>query len=461
GGAGGGAAIKRIVILSVHGWFPNAIVRYIAGEPTGTSSAFGKKMEEAVRRYLSHGEGEEGGLGGWEKLTVMPLEGEGKVEDRVDRLFKEYLSRPEWVEDLRCADAVLVATHSQGGLFLVLVSRLNERKEEGLRRTDFSSPPLFFLVSSGGVHVGPLAYLNSSSVVMPYLQYFENAAAHELFEFQDTESAVSRAYTASLSSALDHGVKFVYVASLNDQVVPVYGAIFSPVSHPSILRVLHIDGAAYSASDFVTNLLIFCLQLRNAGLSDGGMVAHLSEVVASGLTGVGHSTAYKEDLSYDLAVRYLFETTPSKAAPGTLEVEEFLATEAKNSYEIPWILRGIMEDPLVLELFGRELDVLRSGFEEWQPTTVKMKDLRRKVSLGVSLRLPLFVLHFFCSFPLIWFPFQSHSLTPLASFFARRFLPARTPPTSSIPSSHVRSPPSLGHQGSEHAEQERGRYVEP
>lgn len=75
---------------------------------------------------------------------------------------------------------------------------------------------------------------------MPYLQYFENAAAHELFEFQvslnlsssflpllreteascvsqDTESAVSRAYTASLSSALDHGVKFVYVASLNDQ----------------------------------------------------------------------------------------------------------------------------------------------------------------------------------------------------------------------------------------------------
>lgn len=39
-----------------------------------------------------------------------------------------------------------------------------------------------------------------------------------------------------------------------------------------------------------------------------------------------------------------------------------------------------MEDPLVLELFGRELDVLRSGFEDWQPTTAKMKDLRRKVS---------------------------------------------------------------------------------
>lgn len=124
--------------------------------------------------------------------------------------------------------------------FLVFVSRLNERKEEGHTRTDFSSPLFLFGFVEGGVHVGPLAYLNSSSVVMPYLQYFENAAAHELFEFQvsrksrlspsfvagltrlcfvsqDTESAVSRAYTASLSSALDHGVKFVYVASLNDQ----------------------------------------------------------------------------------------------------------------------------------------------------------------------------------------------------------------------------------------------------
>ena len=165
----------------------------------------------------------------------------------------------------------------------------------------------------------------------------------------------------------------------------MYGAIFSPVSHPSILRVLHIDGAAYSSSDFIIHLLVFCIQLRNAGLSDGGMVAHLSEAVASGLTGVGHSTAYKEDQSYNLTVRYLFESTPSKAAPGTLEVEEFLATEeAKNSYEIPWILRGIIEDPLVLELFHTELDELRSAFEAWQPVTAKMKDLRRKVCLRVQ-----------------------------------------------------------------------------
>lgn len=43
-----------------------------------------------------------------------------------------------------------------------------------------------------------------------------------------------------------------------------------------------------------------------------------------------------------------------------------------------------MEDPLVLELFGAELNELRSGFDKWVPQTQKMKDLRRKVRLLAS-----------------------------------------------------------------------------
>lgn len=45
------------------------------------------------------------------KVTYIPLDGEGTVNDRVDRLFKLYLSRPEWVADMRRADAVFVAAH--------------------------------------------------------------------------------------------------------------------------------------------------------------------------------------------------------------------------------------------------------------------------------------------------------------------------------------------------------------
>jgi hypothetical protein len=95
-----------------------------------------------------------------------------------------------------------------------------------------------------------------------WAQYFESAAARELFEFQvsipcscflfvllplmhglptkDTDSEVSKKYASALKNVMQHGVclfrlhpfqfrhskclftqtKMVYVASLNDQVVP-------------------------------------------------------------------------------------------------------------------------------------------------------------------------------------------------------------------------------------------------
>lgn len=40
-------------------------------------------------------------------------------------------------------------------------------------------------------------------------------------------------------------VKMVYVASLNDQVVPLYSGLFTAVEHPLILRALYIDGDVY------------------------------------------------------------------------------------------------------------------------------------------------------------------------------------------------------------------------
>lgn len=40
-------------------------------------------------------------------------------------------------------------------------------------------------------------------------------------------------------------VKMVFIASLNDQVVPLYSGLFTAASHPLILRALYIDGDAY------------------------------------------------------------------------------------------------------------------------------------------------------------------------------------------------------------------------
>src|ERR1700749_4670804 len=92
-----------------------------------------------------------------------------------------------------------------------------------------------------------------------------------LTAFQDTHSEVSKLYFAALRSVLDAGVRFVYVASLDDQVVPIYSGSFTSVSHPLILRALYLDGDAYSSSDFLSNLLVVLLRMRNAGLDDAGL----------------------------------------------------------------------------------------------------------------------------------------------------------------------------------------------
>lgn len=126
----------------------------------------------------------------------------------------------------------------------------------------------------------------------------------------DHRVSIASRYPDALSEFVQ--VKLVYIASLNDQVVPVYSGSFASASHPLILRALYIDGDAYqyvlildprlwfelrdtcSSSDFLSNLLVLLLRIRNANLPDGGLLAHLSEATAGSLSGVGHSTAYEE-----------------------------------------------------------------------------------------------------------------------------------------------------------------------
>jgi hypothetical protein len=54
----------------------------------------------------------------------------------------------------------------------------------------------------------------------------------------------------------------------------------------------------YSSSDFLSNLLVLLLRVMNVGLSDGGLLTHLSEATAGSLSGIGHSTVYEELATY-------------------------------------------------------------------------------------------------------------------------------------------------------------------
>nr|XP_019009541.1 uncharacterized protein I206_06190 [Kwoniella pini CBS 10737]OCF48322.1 hypothetical protein I206_06190 [Kwoniella pini CBS 10737] len=359
--------VKRVVVVGVHGWFPAKMLNSVIGEPTGTSTKFANMMGQAVQQFF-HEKGVDD-----IRLTLMPLEGEGTIESRVDRLYKAYLSNPAWINDLRRADAVFFAAHSQGCIVTThLLSRMIAQGSDGGYQK-------VAMLAMCGVHLGPLYSISTSTVIQPYLQWFENAAARELFEFQDSTSAVSIAYQKALSMVLENEVRVVLLASLNDQVVPIYGASFSTATHPLLLRALYVDGASYTQSDFMTNLLCFAFMLKNAGIDDQRLIEHLSEATAGSLTGVGHSTPYEELSCYSIAVQYLFHAGSARSPIPPLEIEPFSARDAKNDFELPWIMRALVDSPEVKDLFPSELKDLKEGILHWRPNTKVLKEIKKRL----------------------------------------------------------------------------------
>ncbi|KAF8888157.1 hypothetical protein CPB84DRAFT_1816551 [Gymnopilus junonius] len=146
-----------------------------------------------------------------------------------------------------------------------------------------------------------------------------------------------------------------------------------------VVAALYIDGDAYHSSDFLSNLLVLLLRILNSGMSDSGLITHLSEATAGSLNGIGHSTAYEEVATYSLAVKYLFLTNEGMTKNAKLTLEPFNAASEQNDYEIPWSLRDIIADERVSHFFGREISELRDAFREWHPKTSILRDLKRKL----------------------------------------------------------------------------------
>lgn len=402
----GTAGIGKIVVIGVHGWFTQSIFKNMIGEPTGTSAKFAAMQTESIRRHFL-----EAGLElNPEAITAISLQGDGKVADRVDRLFSELISRPNWVNDLKNADAIFLSAHSQGAIVATqLLARLIEQRHVRAQHTRVC------LLAMCGIHHGPFAHLKSS-ITASYINYFETAAAKELFEFQSSSTAVAKQYTAALKIVLDAGAKCVYVGSTDDNVVPIYSALNSSNNHPSILRALYIDGQAFPKVDFLTNLLVLCVAVRNAGLSDHNLLTLLSASVAGSLYGgLGHSKVYEERAVYDLATRYLFEVThplaeptfvPGAAGASAASTRRVSSTEADtekvvlvseafeaqrwNPYELPWSLRGLFEDKHVRSLFAEDMLELLQSYDEWKPDAKSkaLKDLQWRLAPMRSIKPP-------------------------------------------------------------------------
>lgn len=185
--------IKRALAIGIHGYFPAPLIRSVLGQPTGTSVRFSNMAAEAIRKYTEDN-------GYTCEIEKIALEGEGRIAERVDLLWKLLLN---WMEEIRRADFILVACHSQGvPVGIMLVAKLIAFGCVNANRVG--------VCAMAGVNLGPFT---------DYRSRWISGSAGELFEFALPYSQVSKGYESALRTCIDFGVRISYVGSIDDQLV--------------------------------------------------------------------------------------------------------------------------------------------------------------------------------------------------------------------------------------------------
>ncbi|TQV95482.1 hypothetical protein IF1G_05311 [Cordyceps javanica] len=375
--------IKRALAIGVHGLFPATYLRPMMGQPTGTSLRFASLCADGIRRWAdAHGCPDC-------EIEKVALEGEGRIGDRVENLWKLLLN---WIDQIRKADLIVMACHSQGvPVSLILLDKLID--------LGIITNAKIGVCAMAGVALGPFPDYKSSFLI---------GSAAELWDFGNPQSANSQRFEAALKRVLDYGARVTFVGSIDDQVVPMESAVYSPASHPYIYRAVFIDGRIH-APDFIAHLVGFALKLRNLGVSDHGLVRELSLALAGSLySGEGHSRLYYDDAVYDLAIAHALETTsvpkpgaaPCRIEHRTLPTSATAAAAAAaptaggggggvtaavpalasaNPYVLPWIMRGLLEEDFVKTELSAETEELLRQFDDWKPSNKALKDVKYRL----------------------------------------------------------------------------------
>jgi hypothetical protein len=201
--------IRRAIAIGVHGYFPAPLLQKVLGQPTGTSIRFANAAAAAIAEWTQER--------GYEcEIEKVALEGEGFIADRVTTLWNLLLN---WTEQIRKADFIFVACHSQGvPVAIMLVAKLINFGCINAARVG--------ICAMAGVNLGPFG---------EYRTRYLGGTAAELFEFSRPQSMVSQMYLGALDEVLRAGVRIVYIGSIDDQLVSL--EVRFPITHhpPSLL----------------------------------------------------------------------------------------------------------------------------------------------------------------------------------------------------------------------------------
>lgn len=369
----------RIVLIGVHGFFPTKMLRTFIGEPTGTSDRFIKEAEKVVIDYFNSKNFDI-------QINKISLEKEGEIFERVDFFF-DVMKR--WSNQINESDFIYFVTHSQGcPVTIILLAKLLDSGILRLNDTNFfndieiglnmmPNKKIVSILGMAGINNGPFYGRDQTLLVKAYTTIAKDAMM-ELFEFQKPDSIQSKKLIQSLKTLVTNNVKLTFIASINDQLVPLYSSFCIFLKHPNIFRATFIDRSSLTP-DFITGIVNIAGTLLNLGYDDHNIIKEISPSLAGSLTGGGHSTIYNEYQVYLLGLKFALETTdtyenvPAKYTP-------YKANDLKtNPYRLPWTMRGLLHQAR-RNLGDESVQSLYKEYQDWRPETAVLKDIKYRLN---------------------------------------------------------------------------------
>ena len=392
------ATLQRVVIIGVHGW--SLFGGMLGDKPLLVSSRFCYYIQHALLRYMRTLSpcGSRPPL----HITCIPLYGHGRVEDRVSMYVESQL--PQYADELRQADHVIIACHSQGcmvtsSLLALLLLTANPP-------LTLPAPPHISILMLAGLHHGPF----------PDLPTDMYPPTKELLSYSHFHSTHSQLHIERMHRLLAAGVRVLLVGSVHDAVVPLYSSLGQLLGRSSnLLRAMYVDYQHYQP-DFLYSFLSLALYLANrppttnqqsVGSAAGSdVLTHLSGFLRGSLlekAGGAHSAMHRLVDVYGLAVEWAMsgsgdvvsEPAASIGGGGTAGgysgvmwssyLTDGFTLGKLNRHLLVWSVRGML-----LELEGRRgeqgLDVdderrrLSALFVEWAPKTKNLRALRETLA---------------------------------------------------------------------------------
>ena len=386
-------------MIGVHGW--SLFGGMLGDKPLLVSSRFCYYIQHALLRYMRtlSSDGSRPPL----HITCIPLYGHGRVEDRVSMYVEAQL--PQYADELRQADHVIIACHSQGcmvtsSLLALLLLAPNPP-------LTLPAPPHISILMLAGLHHGPF----------PDLPTDMYPPTKELLSYSHFYSTHSQLHIERMHRLLAAGVRVMLVGSVHDAVVPLYSSLGQLLGRSTnLVRAMYVDYYHYQP-DFLYSFLSLTLYLANRpptqrqlpGAAVGSdVLTHLSGFLRGSLlekAGGAHSAMHRLVDVYGLAVEWALsgvgevsEVAASETAAGltvaggysgvmwSSHLTDSFTLTRLNRHLLVWSVRGML-----MELDGRRreagLDVdeerrrLSALFVEWAPKSKNLRALRETLAV--------------------------------------------------------------------------------